>query len=158
MKSSGSIIVVDTLNILFQNSGRKARVQNFTIIKQAIARKFPGATIYFLADASTRHKIDDVKAYEALCANGDIIQTPAGEPADYYLITYASSKPECLIISCDAFRDHDISASLRRRVIPAVIIGTDVIFSPKLETCLCNKEESKAAKVTRAIPALVQHS
>lgn len=131
--SSKITIIVDTSNILFQNASGKAKVNNYYLLKQALEKEFPGALIYYLTDASTRYKVDDKEAYERICATGEIIQTPAGETADHYLLLFARETPNCVIISCDRFKDHAISKGLLNRVIPVVIIGTKVIFSKKLE-------------------------
>jgi hypothetical protein len=131
-----TIIVVDLLNIMYLNTPGKARVSTFHLLKDALSRKFPGRPIYYLADASARHKVDDKNAYDLICAKEGIVQTPAGEQADDYLLAYARSKPGCLIISCDRFRDHGVSSELQHRIIPVVIIGDEVLFSPKLDAAI----------------------
>jgi len=133
-------IIVDTSNILFQNTSRIARVNNYYLLKQALEKKLPDAVIYYLTDASTRYKVDDKKAFERICAAGEIIQTPAGEPADHYLLTFAEMTPDCLIISCDRFKDHKIIKDLSDRVIPAIIIGSKVIFSIRLDAFCKDKK------------------
>jgi hypothetical protein len=155
MKYDIITVIVDTLNILYQSASGKPRVQTFQLVKQAITARLPGATIFFLADASTRHKIDDKDTYEKICKTEGIIQTPAGEQADDYLIAYAEKKPFCLIISCDRFRDHTIGEGLFRRIIPAVIIGEDVIFSKKLDNVLQSFEKKMAIQPLRVQSAVV---
>jgi len=125
-------IVVDLSNILYQGNGSKAKMANFRLVRQALDKEYPSASIFYLADANTRHKIDERAAYDDLCNDGTIIQTPAGEQADHYLLAYAARILNCVVISCDRFKDHHIADDLSRRIVPVVIIGDQVIFSRKL--------------------------
>jgi hypothetical protein len=129
--------VVDLPNVLYANRvGRKAKLINFLRLKEALANQFPGAQTIFVAEAKTRYIVDDKKQYDACVKNGEIIQIPPTEKADYYVLEYAKKKANCLVISCDQFKDYQIPDDLRRRVIPFVIMGEDVILSPKLRDCI----------------------
>lgn len=123
---------MDLTNILHQGNGKKAKLTNFRLLKEALFKEYPESDVYYLADASTRHKIDDRTGYDRLCDSGCIIQTPAGEQADHYIITYASRIKNSIVISCDRFKDYSISDKLSLRIVPVVIIGDQVIFSKKI--------------------------
>jgi hypothetical protein len=124
-------IVVDVANIMFQGKGKRAKLANFLLVRCALEAECPGASIFYLADASTRYKVDDKDAFEELCEAGVILQTPAGEQADHYLLSYAERIPDCIVVSCDRFKEYELTEDMRGRIVPALIIGTQVIFSHK---------------------------
>ncbi len=116
-------IVVDVANIMFQGKGNKAKIANFHLVQRALEVECPGASIFYIADASTRYKVDDRDAFEALCEAGVILQTPAGEQADHYMLSYAERIADCIVVSCDRFKVHAVpNDSMNHRNVNAMII------------------------------------
>ena len=136
------IVAVDVANVLFSNAASKARVKNFYLLHDAIKKRLPLAKIIAIVDASIRYKVDDKDVYEQLIIKENIIQAPAGEPADYYLIQYALIRRNCIIITQDQFKEYEINAELRKRLIPVVFIDDEVFFSKKLDNFLQSSKSS----------------
>ncbi len=124
--------VLDFSNIVHENQTYKsAKLKNYEKVKSELKTIIPNANIISIADARTRHIIDDKHKFENLIIEDNIIQAPLGEKADYYILEYAKRHPNALVISNDGFREYQIKNGLK--IIPFKIINNDVIFSSKLE-------------------------
>ncbi len=134
--SNDIIVVVDISNILYPNEDGQAKLKNFHLVKEALKKRVPTASIISLADANTRHRVDAKAEYERLIKEGQIVQTPAGEQADHYILKFASTKDRCVVISCDRYQEYHVPEDLRQRVVPVLIVAGEVIFSPKLDKFL----------------------
>ena len=129
--------LLDFSNIVHENqSFKKAKLKNYERIKSELVNIRPKAKILSIADARTRHIIDDKHKLESLFVKDNIIQAPLGEKADYYILNYAKRHSTVLIISNDHFREYSFRNTLVNRIIPYKIINNDVIFSEKLENYL----------------------
>ena len=136
------IFLIDFLNITLINRDRnKAKIENFELVKNFLQDKYTGCKVIGIADPSAPYKINNKSIYENYVQKGIISQVGTGEKADYYMIQYAKNHPNRLIISNDAFREHDISEELKIRIIPVTIINNEVIFSKKLVEYLINEEK-----------------
>ncbi|MHA1269738.1 MAG: hypothetical protein ACTSPY_08105 [Candidatus Helarchaeota archaeon] len=131
------IILIDLLNVLLSNkTNYKGKLKYYFLMKEKLRKTIQNAKIIPVIDASGVYRVDDKQKFETIRKEDGIVQTPAGEVADYYLLEYGRINPKCLIISCDTFKNYSIDESLRRRIIPFVIIDDVVIFSLKLKNFL----------------------
>ena len=127
------ICILDFSNIVHENYNSKtAKIRNYYLVKSEIESHFPNAVIVPIADAKTRHVIDNLKKFESLMINENLHQAPRGEPADYYIIALAKKCKNSIIFTNDYFKEYNISKAIRRVLIPYKIIGDFVIFSEKL--------------------------
>ncbi len=130
-------IVMDFSNIVHENQTYYiAKLSNYEFVKSEIIRIIPRANLIPIADARTRHKIDEKSKFENKIVKNEIIQAPAGEKADYYILKYAKRHYSSLVISNDLFRGYPNKNGLEKRIIPYKIINNDVIFSEKLNRYL----------------------
>lgn len=124
--------VLDVSNIVHENHTHNlARLVNYRKLKSEL-KKYK-VNIIPIADARTRHYIDEKHEFERLIKIDNIIQAPSGEKADYYILEYARRHPKALIISNDRFREYKYGPEIRNRFIPYKIIKFEVYFSPKLD-------------------------
>jgi len=133
------ICILDFSNIAHENYDYKtAKINNYVLVKNEIKSIFPDAEIIPIADARTRHVIDNIYKYEGLRKRDRIIQAPAGETADYYIISFAEKSDNSLIFSNDLFRDYKLKNELKKKLIHYKIIEGIVIFSSKLKKFVFN--------------------
>jgi hypothetical protein len=157
--SNNHTVLVDLSNVVFYQGLKTGRMDYYCQMRQLLEECLPSSAIYFVSDAKTRHHVDDKAMFEAACNRGEIVQTPAGEAADYYIIEYARAKGNCIIISRDGYKDNPYSKAIAGILVPFTIIGDIIILSPKiasfrglslepkrLVTVLRNSIESKGVK------------
>jgi len=136
MNCTNLTILIDLSNVVFFQNSKQGEMKYYVQMKNILEEKLPGAAIFFIADASTRYRVNDKESFEKACKAKSIIQTPAGEGADYYIIEYARENGNCIIISRDLFKDSPHRKSIIDIVVPFSIIGNRIIFSQKLTKCL----------------------
>ncbi|MFX0102219.1 MAG: hypothetical protein ACFFCS_21820 [Candidatus Hodarchaeota archaeon] len=150
---SNLVIVVDLVNVMMTNkTGKKGKLSYYQLMKEKLDELFLGNEIYYIADASGRHRVDDKDEFERLCQQDWIIQTPAGEDGDYYMLQFAQNKANCIVISRDQFKNYNLDDRMKQRVIPFSIIGEEVIFSKKMNKF---KKKKPAGKLVHSLPSCV---
>ena len=99
-------LVIDGANVAFtrKTTHYQGKLSNLTILRKKLqilgVRKFK-----ILCDRSLYHKIDEPLEYRKMVQNGEIIETPAGTEADFFILNFAKEKGG-FVISNDRFRDH----------------------------------------------------
>jgi hypothetical protein len=125
-------VLGDLSNVVLFQGLKIGRMDYYIQMRTLIEDTLPGSPIYFIADARTRHRVDNKELFEEACSRGEIVQTPAGESADYYIIEYARTKGNCIIISRDGYKDNPHSKAIAGILVPFTIIGDAIILSPKI--------------------------
>ena len=100
-----SNFVVDGANVAFgtQKFAEIAKLSNLEKLMKKL--EFFGINQYkIICDKSLFHKIDEPEKYNQYIEKGDIIETPAGTEADYFILQYALDK-NAFIISNDMYKD-----------------------------------------------------
>lgn len=127
-------VSVDLSNVLLSVMVKgRGQLRHYMLMRDAVRALFPGAGVHFVCDAATRHKVDRKAEFEALIREEGIIQTPAREEADEYMIGFLRQEPESIIISRDQFAKYGLDDELQARVIPFTIIGQKAMISRKAE-------------------------
>ncbi len=122
IQSPNKMIIVDLANILYQdkNENQELKVENIIKVHRAVFSM--GYTPTMIADASTKHKMDDKSLYEGLIEDGIVVQSPAGTKADEYVLEVAKAEKSKFLTN-DLFREYWDE------------FGSDWIFRNRL-TCL----------------------
>jgi len=122
IQDPNKMMVVDLANILHQdrNENQELKVENIIKVHRAVFSM--GYTPTMIADASTKHKMDDKSLYEELIENGIVVQSPAGTKADEYVLEVAKAEKSKFLTN-DLFREYWDE------------FGSDWIFQNRL-TCL----------------------
>ncbi|NPA85233.1 MAG: hypothetical protein GXO07_04415 [Crenarchaeota archaeon] len=127
-----SVAVVDASNVVLHGPkpNNKGRIENLLIVMDALKKR--GFEVYAVADASLRYKVDKPEVLEKLLNKGKVLQTPAGTPADYFILSIAE-REYGLIISNDVFKEWREQFPWVRdkyRVVKYLIAGNEVYFYP----------------------------
>jgi len=122
IQSPNKMMIVDLANILYQdkNENQELKVENIIKVHRAVFSM--GYTPTMIADASTKHKMDDKSLYEGLIEDGFVVQSPAGTKADEYVLEVAKAEKSKFLTN-DLFREYWDE------------FGSDWIFRNRL-TCL----------------------
>lgn len=101
-------VVIDGSNVAHNSvsSSEKPTIANLILMVKYLKAK--GFTdILIIADASLRHKINDLDRLEELSEIAKYEIAPAATSADKFIISYVKSK-HCLVISNDSFKEHKV--------------------------------------------------
>jgi len=98
-------IVVDITNILYQDLDEEENPQTSNIISIRDTLVSKGYNPFFIADASTKHKVDEKREYKKLVSKKIIYEAPAGRPADQYVLKYAQDW-QCKFLTNDMFKEY----------------------------------------------------
>lgn len=101
--------VIDGANICGISKDAKGRFQfnNLKLtVRELIKRGINEEKIIIIADASLRHKIDDVDKYNALILQKKIYESPAGIAADNVILAYCLEHEDALFISNDLMKEY----------------------------------------------------
>ena len=100
-------IVVDGSNICAINGTGRFSIERLQSAIAALKSQVPGAEIKVFVDASLRYKISGTEKSELdkLINTGDIVQAPAGIPADDFFLHEANSNG-AFVVSNDSFRPY----------------------------------------------------
>lgn len=127
--SAGRVILVDGANVAHEmHRNDQPQLRNLWLVEGALAAA--GYKPLLIIDANLRWKLnrDDAKALER--RRDEIVQAPAGVPADRALLEYAHRK-DLAIVTNDRFREFEADYPWIRdagRRIPYNIIGDEVLF------------------------------
>lgn len=103
-KKKSNRLYVDITNILYDlANGSDLRVKDIMPLYEML--KLRGYDPKFIADASTRHKVDDQHKFDALNDKEIIKLAPGGRAADIFILKMAR-KFSCKFLSNDMFRDY----------------------------------------------------
>lgn len=131
-------IVVDGSNaayVMQRKAGEKPRISN--IMRVVTALKERGFTeVIVMSDASLIHIIADGDRLAELKEMVTYIQTPAGKPADIFMIDYVKMH-RCLLLSNDTFRDWKLNDAWVAGNIDyyrlSFVVNGDTVLLPDLE-------------------------
>ena len=98
-------LVVDITNVLFQDLDEEEKLQSSNIISIRDTLVSKGYDPYFIADASTKHKVDEEREYKKLKSKKIIYEAPAGRPADKYVLKFARDW-KCKFLTNDMFKEY----------------------------------------------------
>ncbi|MFW9822943.1 MAG: hypothetical protein ACFFE4_08420 [Candidatus Thorarchaeota archaeon] len=98
-------LIVDITNLLHQDLDFQDRLKTRNIITIRDALLSKGFDPFFIADASTRHNVDDKEQYKMLEKNNVIIQAPSRRTADKYVLKYAQ-KWNCPFLTNDMYKEY----------------------------------------------------
>ncbi len=105
VQNPNKMVVVDLANILHldKNENQKLKVENIIKIHRAVISV--GYTPTMIADASTKHKMDDRSLYKELVGDRIVIESPAGTKADEYVLEVAKAEKSKFLTN-DLFREY----------------------------------------------------
>ncbi|CAN5822987.1 hypothetical protein BH23GEM6_BH23GEM6_26660 [soil metagenome] len=125
-ETDSATVIVDGSNVAHAGEGEKASLLAIKVVCDKLTVE--GYEPIIVVDAALRHQIDDKPGYEAMVAEGNIRQAPAGTDADYFILSFAREL-EASIVSNDRFRDLEKSfPEARERVIRFMIVNDEVVF------------------------------
>lgn len=96
-----SHVFVDGSNVIWY--GGEARLKNLQLLMRKLEEDGHRYTVF--VDASARHQLNDSEKqmFERMISDGTVQQVSANTSADKWILKYATTHPECKILSNDTF-------------------------------------------------------
>ena len=107
--TSDKIAIIDVSNVAFDNVPMRQKASYDQVVSAETYYKNKGFEVVLIADASLRHKIDNVDEFQSKINKCEIEQSPKGIRADEYILKLAKEKyPNAIIVTNDTFSDEKL--------------------------------------------------
>jgi len=130
-------VIIDASNIARTNciSGEmKGAFRKVVKLYKKLSKINPNLEILIIADANLRYLINDQRVFEEYYRSGKLHIAPAGTEADFFILKFAQTHPNSVIISNDRFKEFArwFHEACKRRI-PFMIIKDEIILYQKTE-------------------------
>jgi tetratricopeptide (TPR) repeat protein len=104
-KIGDCFFVVDGANVAREglNSSRSGKISNLELLKRKL-NSFSISNYLIICDRSLNYTIDDQETYSKMVQNEEVLETPGGTEADYYILQLAKER-DAYMISNDMFKE-----------------------------------------------------
>jgi len=155
-------IYVDLTNILMEDLNERGEMRSKNILRIISQIEQAGyGPIICIADANTRHHVDDIKTYNGLLLKKYIEQASAGSKADIFLLKFAK-RYDCKILSNDLFKEYRKEFGKEwiksHRVAYMFVEGVLEISEPKDSSITAEKSRSVPKRTKGGETALAKRS
>ncbi len=125
--------ILDGSNLAWLGPGEGASLAPVDAIADALRAEWPGCKVIALCDASLRHRLSpaDKAEHERRTKAGELVEAPADEDADAYILESARRLGGC-VVTRDLYRDRREARAGVPMLRPALIGGAVILGDPKV--------------------------
>lgn len=130
---SGPTFILDGSNLAWLGPGDGPALAPVDAIADTLRAEWPGCKVITVCDASLRHRLDppDKAEHQRRTAAGTLVEAPADEDADAYILDAARRLEGC-VVTRDLYRDRRAARAGIPMLRPALIGGAVILGDPKV--------------------------